>query len=578
MADLSAIARDPAVFAGSAGVGLSDWQAHDVREAGAPGGIACWVWTRQAGKSRALGLLGLWQAFRRPGSVVLVVSGGGELGARRLLGEARRIAAGSPLLSGSVVDESSATLRLDNDARLVAVAAHEAAIRGWSADALLVDEAQLLSAEVLLGAALPTVAARPHAFTVLAGTAGRGAGPFFDIARRAELGAAGLVFSRRVSEHVGGPDRMPWQSPSVMAALEAALGQVRAAAELRGVWSTGGDFLFTPAELDRVTADFRADALSGLRGPAGVWAGLDFGISRDRSALVALGRPVLGRGEPLRLAVRCSHVWEPGHPVAGAGGVLSDVAGSRAVLEHVMADGTGTQAAIVQALGPLLRGRDPRLGGGRPRGGPVVVNDAELDDDQVEALLRRRSADRARWPSTGLRGVVFGAQSKQAMYGTAKWAVGEGLLLLSASQTELRRDLLAVRVGLNASGGERFEATGSDHDDLADALVLALRPYRRKRDGAWRTVAGDLLQSGATTPEYAPEGLLAAGEVRTGGGLVLPRAPTWASPARARAGMSVPAEVEGWRPPPDPRLAGVAARVRAALDQEQDHDEHTEVM
>ena len=73
----------------------------ELREAATPARLSCWLWARQLGKSERLADLALWAAFTRPGALVLLVSGGGELGARRLLGTARRLAAASPLLSGA---------------------------------------------------------------------------------------------------------------------------------------------------------------------------------------------------------------------------------------------------------------------------------------------------------------------------------------------------------------------------------------------------------------------------------------------------------------------------------------------
>jgi hypothetical protein len=168
--DVLALRSDPGLFAAVArGDRLLEWQAHELRQAATPGRLTCWLWGRQMGKSERLADLCLWAAFRRPGALVLLLSGGGELGARRLMSAARAVVAGSPLLAGSVTDEGASALRLSNGAELRCVPASESSVRGWAADVLAVDEAQLVDTELLLAAALPTVAARPEAFVVLAG-------------------------------------------------------------------------------------------------------------------------------------------------------------------------------------------------------------------------------------------------------------------------------------------------------------------------------------------------------------------------------------------------------------------------
>jgi hypothetical protein len=93
MPDLQAMREDPAVFAGEArGKRLAAWQEEDVRAV--PGSaVNAWTWGRQTGKSERLADLALWFAFRRPNALALVLSGGGQLGARPVLGIARRVAA-----------------------------------------------------------------------------------------------------------------------------------------------------------------------------------------------------------------------------------------------------------------------------------------------------------------------------------------------------------------------------------------------------------------------------------------------------------------------------------------------------
>jgi Terminase large subunit, T4likevirus-type, N-terminal len=144
---------------------------------------------RQSGKSRALGVLALWWSFRRPGQRVLIVSAG-EAAARRLLAEAADVAQRSPLLAGSVTDESSALLTLSNGSEVRSVPASERQIRGWRVDMLLLDEAAQLDDELVHGAALPTIAASPDARVVLASSPGAQEGAFYDFAASASESVA----------------------------------------------------------------------------------------------------------------------------------------------------------------------------------------------------------------------------------------------------------------------------------------------------------------------------------------------------------------------------------------------------
>ena len=107
-------------------------------------------------------MLALWWAYPYRGHRVLIVSAA-EDASRRLLAVAAALATRSPLLSASVVDENSGPLRLSNGTEILSVPASERAIGGLSVDLLLVNEAAQVEDDLLLGAAIPTTAARPEA-------------------------------------------------------------------------------------------------------------------------------------------------------------------------------------------------------------------------------------------------------------------------------------------------------------------------------------------------------------------------------------------------------------------------------
>lgn len=113
----------------------------------------------------------------------------GEDAARRLLAEASAVAVRSPLLAGSVVDENAGLLALSNGSEVRSVAASERAVRGWTVDLLLIDEAAQVEDDLLLGAAIPTTAARPDGRIVLAGSPGAAEGAFFSFADAGDQGS-----------------------------------------------------------------------------------------------------------------------------------------------------------------------------------------------------------------------------------------------------------------------------------------------------------------------------------------------------------------------------------------------------
>jgi len=524
MPDLAAARESLPAFAAMLGHPLSDWQAADL-ELDAP--ITCLLWGRQLGKSRGLALRALWRAFGAPGRRVLVVSGSGELGARRLLGEVRSIATASETLAGSITDEQGQLLTLTNRSEIRSVAASEPSIRGWQVDELYLDEAQLLS-ESLLAAALPTVSAREGARVVLAGTASAASGGFYDLFRRGETGDEHVRSSRRVSRLVGGPDHAPWQQPSMIEAQMAAMSPLRADAEHRCVWASDADALFSRASIAAVTADFEIADLENLRGPARVLAGVDWGAVRDRSVLVAVGRLAVP-GERL-FGVACAKRWPAGAPLTGTAqspGVVEQIAGSRAHFDTITMERNGLGEGCSQLLVSRLRERPPAAGGGNPPRRKI------LDESEFAAALERRhepSAPVARSFVTRKNPVFVTAEAKAAIYSSLRLLIDQQRLLIPASAGELIRELMLLKVDLSPSGAERIEAS-SGTDDLCDALGLAQAPFPDRR-GRWHTMLANLADPSSRLPEpRLPVGAEDLPTVTTGGGLSLPRRPIWQSPA-----------------------------------------------
>lgn len=464
--DFEAARRDLGAFADLAGRPLTPAQSDalllETR-------VTVIVAPRQSGKSRSLAVLGLWSAFRRGGTRVLIVSAGEEA-AKRLLAEVRSIVTGSPLLRGSVVDETAGLITLSNGSEIRSVPASERQVRGWTVDLLLIDEAALVPDDLILGAAFPTTAARPDARIVLASSATTATGAFFD---HVALGRQGAEHVRAFAWALADA---PWISPSAIAAARESMTPTRFAAEYEGVFASGADALFPRALLDRVTADYVLPGLHGLGANAGM-AGVDWGATTDRSALCAVSRVQSPAG---LFVVACAHAWRSGEPLDGPGGVIGQIADLPAAFELVSMETNGLGFPLAQALARRLRdrGRTPQLA--------FVHTTADL---------------------------------KSATYGALRMVLEQGRLVLPASATGLLRELLLLRVALTQQGGERIEA-GVGHDDLADALMLALGPYQ-DAGGRWRSRLGD-----AAEREGAPTSIdVTEHTVETGGGLLLPREP-----------------------------------------------------
>jgi hypothetical protein len=185
MPDLAELRRDLRAFAEAVGCPLADWQAEALTLETRTTAI---VAPRQSGKSRTLAVKGLHWAYSRPAQRVLVVSAG-EDASRRLLAEAAAVATRSPLLAASVVDENAGRLSLSNGSEVRSVPASERAVRGWSVDLLLIDEAAQVDDGLILGAAIPTTAARPYARIVLAGSPGGPEGAFYLAAEEGDHGS-----------------------------------------------------------------------------------------------------------------------------------------------------------------------------------------------------------------------------------------------------------------------------------------------------------------------------------------------------------------------------------------------------
>ena len=393
---------------------LAPWQAEALRLERRTTVI---VAPRQVGKSRSLAVLGLWWAFRKRGQRVLIVSAGEEA-SRRLLGEVRRIVAGSGLLAGSVTDELAAVVTLSNGSEIRSVPASERQIRGWSVDLLLVDEAAQVDDELLFGAALPTTAARAEARIVLAGSPAAAEGAFFVFSEQGESGSEHVeTFRWRLGDAA-------WISGAVVDAARAQLVPALFEREYEG--------RFADVDADERVIDRR-------------WIEAAQERSIEARGRMAYGLDVARMGtDSSVLAVACGGVVRLSWSVHGAD-LMAVVARTGASVDEapgpVWVDATGVGAGVLDRLREL-----------------------GFNAKEFVAAARARRPDRF-------------ANLKAESWWHVREQFRDGLIDLDPEDRVLAGQLASVRYSLTSGGKIEIvskRATTGPSPDRADALVIAL--------------------------------------------------------------------------------------------------------
>jgi len=170
---------------------------------------------------------------------------------------------------------------LSNGSEIRSVPASERQVRGWTVDLLVVDEAAFVGEDMLLGAALPTTAARAGARTVLASTPWGTEGAFYTIAMAGLEGGSPHVrtFQWALKDAV-------WIAPEVIEVARATMSPLRFRSEFEGEWAPAGDAYFDAEDILACVADF---AMARHGGGAPAAAGLDWGRRRDLHAVAIAG-------------------------------------------------------------------------------------------------------------------------------------------------------------------------------------------------------------------------------------------------------------------------------------------------
>ncbi len=230
--------RDPAVFAELL-VGAPLWP-HQLEVARSAARYRLICAGRRSGKTRVFGVLALHTVYSRARAKVLIVSAG-EVASKRMFADIAALARSSPLLSASVIDESTRLLVLTNGSRVECVPASMAQVRSAEADLLIVDEAGFVAnrdlgvggaggggAAGVAGAAVQLAVGRPEAFFRQLWSAGMASpsaqleawhwpssvSPLVDDALLAQIRerSSPLYFQRRVPRAVDGRERVVFRA------------------------------------------------------------------------------------------------------------------------------------------------------------------------------------------------------------------------------------------------------------------------------------------------------------------------------------------------------------------------------
>lgn len=271
---------DPVVFAEIL-VGEPVWD-HQAEVLRSEARVRCVCSGRRAGKTRAVVIASLFEAFVGPARDVLILSAGEEA-SKQVLAEAARLAMSSSFLAGSVLDESKSQIVLSNGSTIRSVPASEKQVRGRGADLLVLDEAAFIS-EDMWEASRYTLIDRPGSKAILASTPPWEAGQILATSYRAgvrgEEGFASFHWPSTVSPLVDTELLELWRRTSTEREYRR---------EVLAEWVDDHGAYFSSEELDGAIGDYALVPPEEALGMSAV-AGVDWGLSVDANAvsLIAL--------------------------------------------------------------------------------------------------------------------------------------------------------------------------------------------------------------------------------------------------------------------------------------------------
>jgi hypothetical protein len=522
MADLAAVRADVAVFAEQV-LGGPLW-AHQAKALASTKFITTVASARRTGKTEMIKIAAAWTCFRERDTKVVVLSAGQEA-SRRITEELVADLAAHDLTRDSVSDGFSTRIRFTNGSEIISLPASQRAVRGLGKGVklLVLDEAGFISEELWRAAHYVAMDERRNGGRILlTGTPWGGPEMFFRQAYEAGLQGdvdhASFHWTYKANPLLDHP---------YLERQKSRVSPQEWISEVLGEWSDAVGSMFPGWLLTRQTADVDVPALDALTGAARPLAGLDWGVSFDRTALAMVYRTpcaVLNPGREARPTfVVFPKVWPAG---ASMNHCAREVAASPVAFSYLATETNGVGAGPSDELGHAL-GRGPGRG------------------------LR-------------LHAVHTSNASKTASYGALLGLMENGQVVLPR-HPDLLRQLAGLRIEQGERGFSRISAEDpATHDDVADALSLAMVPYVPRRGKIIRCLLPKFAEN---FPAEASLHGLVEPVVQTGGGLRVYQRPVLQSVAGLE--VSLPADVRRARVTDDKarlvRRAYDAALAEAAL-------------
>lgn len=303
------------------------------------------------------------------------------------------------------------------------------------------------------------------------------------------------------------------------------------AAELDGEWSEAVGSLFPRELLSQRTVPIEIPSLRELVGPARPILALDYGVSYDRSAIVAV----------YRLACHDLNRDLPPKPRFIA---LPFVFPAKTPLSEVV------DTAVAVPCEPRYVATETNGVGAMP-------------SQELIAGWKRRPKPQGQRQYLA---VSTSAASKTAAY-TSTLNLFERAVVYVPADPDLLRQLAGIKFAQGARGFLSVEASDDAvHDDLADALTLAMLPVRQRGDLKWRCHLARLADPANASPEAYVVPDLAVPVVEAGDGLRVYRRPPLQSVIGTE--LNLPREDPRPKPPPPPHIQRVLELVHSNNNQE----------
>jgi hypothetical protein len=194
---------------------------------------------RQVGISTAGGALAISTALSRPNVLVAIVSPSMKQSQEVTV----KCRMGLVAIGATMTKDSSGLLELENRSRIVSLAGTARAVRGWSADLLIIDEAAFVEEPTFAAARATTIATGGR--TIVQSTPGNPVGAFYDMWMAPMDGWARI--------HVRS-DEASTISPEDLARFKAEMKPEEFAQEYEAVFASAADFgatVFHPDDVER---------------------------------------------------------------------------------------------------------------------------------------------------------------------------------------------------------------------------------------------------------------------------------------------------------------------------------------